>query len=158
VDLFFVISGFLITRILLNSRGSSGYYKSFYSRRILRIWPLYFFLLLLCISVERFDPATKWWAYPLFIQNLVVPGFGPTLLIPTWSLAIEEQFYAAWPILVSLLRPRVLVGLAAAAFVSSAFIREYLFSHSGVIWLPYINTFGRLDGLALGALLAIAIP
>jgi peptidoglycan/LPS O-acetylase OafA/YrhL len=110
VDLFFVISGFLITGILLRSRTEDGYFRNFYMRRVLRIWPLYFaFLLLMLVVLPAASPsamaksmqsARPVWAFPLFLQNLLVYGkiVGPLGI--TWSLAIEEQFYMAWPFFV----------------------------------------------------------
>src|ERR1700751_4524300 len=110
VDLFFVISGFLITGILLRSRSEEGYFLNFYMRRILRIWPLYFaFLLIMLIALpiaapnamaESVHSARPAWAFPLFLQNLLAHGkiVGPLGI--TWSLAIEEKFYMLWPLFV----------------------------------------------------------
>ena len=110
VDLFFVLSGFLITRILLKSRNSPRYFTNFYARRILRIWPVYFGILLFVFASERYrllgDSATSWWWISLatFTQNFYIGAYGwnalPDWLGPTWSLGIEEQFYLIWPLLV----------------------------------------------------------
>ena len=84
VDLFFVLSGFLITGILVDTKHSEGYFKNFYARRCLRIWPLYYSLLLFmfivvpCVHPSEartvFDRSSPWWAYPLFLQNFLVPS------------------------------------------------------------------------------------
>src|SRR5207237_5469360 len=109
VDLFFVLSGFLITGILVDSRQSPDYFRNFYAKRSLRIWPLYYALLVfmfVVVPVLRppdahtvFEKSSPWWSYPLFLQNVLVPS--PTsaagALAVTWSLAIEEQFYLVWP-------------------------------------------------------------
>jgi len=101
VDLFFVLSGFLITGILLDTKESEAYFKNFYARRCLRIWPLYYSLLLfmfVLVPLLRpsdahiiFEKSSPWWAYPLFLQNFLIPistnAAGPLAI--TWSLAIE---------------------------------------------------------------------
>src|SRR5271155_1475527 len=112
VDLFFVLSGFLITGILVDTKQSEGYFKNFYARRCLRIWPLYYSVLFfMFVVVPLLRPAvgsivvarsSPWWAYPFFLQNFLVyhsaSAVGP--LGVTWSVAIEEQFYMVWPVIV----------------------------------------------------------
>src|SRR5438552_4305702 len=83
VDLFFVLSGFLITGILVDTKHSEGYVRSFYARRCLRIWPLYYSLIVFMFVVVPvlhpsdthaiLERSSPWWAYPLFLQNLPVP-------------------------------------------------------------------------------------
>src|SRR4051812_20319548 len=109
VDLFFVLSGFLITGILIDTRESAGYFKNFYGKRCLRIWPLYFVVIVFMFVIVPwlrpseahtvFDKSSPWWAYPLFLQNVFVasPTSAAGALAVTWSLAIEEQFYFVWP-------------------------------------------------------------
>src|SRR5208283_2319721 len=108
VDLFFVLSGFLITGILVDTKQSEGYFKNFYARRCLRIWPLYYSVLfLMFVAVPLVHPSigsvviarsSPWWAYLFFLQNFLVhsqvSAAGP--LGVTWSVAIEEQFYLVW--------------------------------------------------------------
>src|ERR1700730_3509092 len=103
VDLFFVLSGFLITGILVDARQSEGYFKNFYARLCLRIWPLYYCLIVLMFVVVPllrpseahtvFEKSSPWWAYPLFLQNFLieVPTNAAGPLAVTWSLAIEVQ-------------------------------------------------------------------
>src|SRR5439155_22028500 len=109
VDLFFVLSGFLITGILVDTKPSPAYFTNFYARRCLRIWPLYYSMLFFMFAVVPlmrpaeghmiYARSSPWWAYPLFLQNVLVPiptsATGP--LSVSWSLAVEEQFYLVWP-------------------------------------------------------------
>jgi peptidoglycan/LPS O-acetylase OafA/YrhL len=166
VDLFFVLSGLLITGILLDSKDSIGYFRNFYARRCLRIWPLYYSLLLFMFVVvpflsrseahSVFEKSSPWWAYPLFLQNFLVPvstmAAGP--LGVTWSLAIEEQFYLVWPLVVRYCSYAQVRNLAVAEICLSPVWRFYLSLHH--VYL-YTNVFCRLDGLMAGALLAIAV-
>ena len=120
VDLFFVLSGFLIGGILLDQRASPGYFKAFYARRFCRIFPVYFlwlglFFALLALAPgftsspafrHLFDKPLPAWSYATFTQNLVIARwetFGPDWLAITWSLAIEEQFYLLLPLMVRFL-------------------------------------------------------
>jgi peptidoglycan/LPS O-acetylase OafA/YrhL len=166
VDLFFVLSGLLITGILLDTKQSVGYFKNFYVRRCLRIWPLYYSLLFFMFVVVRFlNPAeyhvvvqtsSPWWAFPLFLQNFLLPistnAAGP--LGVTWSLAIEEQFYLVWPLVVRFGSFAQLRRLAIAEICLSPVLRYYLSQHHVDL---YTNIFCRLDGLMAGALLAFLI-
>lgn len=167
VDLFFVLSGLLITGILLNSEQSEGYFKNFYARRCLRIWPLYYSVLLfmfVIVPIVRPSEAhtvfearsSPWWSYPIFLQNFLVPiptmATGP--LGVTWSLGVEEQFYLVWPLIVWFCSEARLRKIAIAVICLSPVLRFYLLQHQVNI---YSNTFCRLDGLMAGALLALAI-
>lgn len=167
VDLFFVLSGLLITGILLDTKQSEGYFKNFYARRCLRIWPLYYSLLLfmfVIVPIMRPSEAhtvfaarsSPWWAYPIFLQNFLVPI--PTMatgaLGVTWSLAVEEQFYLVWPLVVWFCSEAQLRKVAIAVICCSPALRYYLSLHQVDI---YSNTFCRLDGLMAGALLALII-
>ena len=167
VDLFFVLSGFLITGILIDTKGSDGYFKNFYARRCLRIWPLYFSVLLfmfVIVPIIRpsvahtvFAPrSSPWWAYLIFLQNFLIPI--PTsatgALGVTWSLAVEEQFYLAWPLVVRFCSKSQLRKIAIAVICISPVLRFYLSQHQVII---YSNTLCRLDGLMAGALLALVI-
>jgi peptidoglycan/LPS O-acetylase OafA/YrhL len=164
VDLFFVLSGFLITGILLGTRNAEHYFRNFYVRRCLRIWPLYYAVLLFVFvvipivrhqfAVEIFQRASPWWSYFFFLQNFLVASpqgaFGP--LGVTWSLAVEELFYLVWPLLVRFLSSKQLEGTALAVVIFSPLLRLFLSWHSVPI---YANPFCRLDGMMLGALLAL---
>ena len=165
VDLFFVLSGFLITRILLRTKRFPGYFKNFYARRCLRIWPLYYSLLLfMFVGIPLLRPSeaatvferrsSPWWSYPLFLQNFLVPT--PTMatgpLGVTWSLAIEEQFYLVWPWVVRYCSRSQLRRIAVAVICVSPALRLYLSLHHVNV---YSNVFCRLDGLMAGSLLAL---
>ena len=166
VDLFFVLSGFLITGILLDARNSEGYFRNFYARRCLRIWPLYYsvlFFMFVIVPFLRpseahtvFDRSSPWWAFPLFLQNFLVRNSsgatGP--LGVAWSLAVEEQFYLVWPLVVRFCSDDQLRKIAIAVICVSPALRFYLLLHHVNI---YSNTFCRLDGLMAGALLALVI-
>jgi peptidoglycan/LPS O-acetylase OafA/YrhL len=166
VDLFFVLSGFLITGILLDTKQSEGYFKNFYARRCLRIWPLYYsvlFFMFVVVPILRPEAHTifearssPWWAYPVFLQNFLVPI--PTMaagaLGVTWSLAVEEQFYLVWPLVVRFCTQAQLRRIAIAVICFSPVLRFCLSLHQINI---YSNTFCRLDGLMAGALLALVI-
>jgi peptidoglycan/LPS O-acetylase OafA/YrhL len=166
VDLFFVLSGFLITGILLDAKGSDGFFRNFYARRCLRIWPLYYALILfMFVAVPLLRPAqgamifersSPWWAYPFYLQNFLVPvatkAVGP--LGVTWSLAIEEQFYLLWPLAVRYLSRSRLRWVCIAVVLASPLVRLYL---SGRDVYLYSNLFCRLDGLMAGAVLATLV-
>jgi peptidoglycan/LPS O-acetylase OafA/YrhL len=166
VDLFFVLSGFLITGILLDSKHSEGYFRNFYARRFLRIWPLYYATLFFMFAVvpflmpgERaaiFSRSSPWWSFPLYIQNFLVPipEAAKGLLGVTWSLAIEEQFYLVWPLVIRFSSSKLLGRLAVAVVCLSPPLRLVLFAYGVNL---YSNTFARLDGLMAGALLAVLV-
>lgn len=170
VDLFFVLSGFLITGILLDSGASKHYFRNFYARRILRIWPIYFLLIFIAFAVfplisarqpylmEHLPHETRSaWVYLAFLQNLIRCGQPNQLVLGvTWSLAIEEQFYLVWPLLVRFASKRTLAGIVIAILAVSPLLRWLVSFHFPPNWI-YQNTACRLDGLALGALIAIAV-
>ena len=155
VNLFFVLSGFLITGILLDGRQSPNYFRHFYTRRVLRILPaLYAMLLVLLVG--------GWisWAFArlsiVFLANFAaVLGVG-LAYGSLWSLAVEEQFYLLWPLLVRRASRRSLIILAIAVAVGSPFLRILnLIGKPVPEHLAFLYTWFNLDGLALGALLAI---
>jgi peptidoglycan/LPS O-acetylase OafA/YrhL len=125
VDLFFVLSGFLITRILLNTRSLPGYRQKFYARRFLRIFPVYYLTLGLVWLFYSNAEGKIWW-YAAYL-----PDFGwlardkdLDLLGHTWSLAIEEQFYLVFPLLVWLILVRLKWSRGALAGVLGAGLRR----------------------------------
>jgi peptidoglycan/LPS O-acetylase OafA/YrhL len=165
VDLFFVLSGLLITGILLNTKDKEHYFRNFYVRRCLRIWPLYFSTLLfmfLVVPILRPSEAHQvfalrsmpWWSYLIFLQNFFVPVItrATGLLGVTWSLAVEEQFYLVWAVVVWLCSEAQLRKIAITVICLSPVLRLYLLRNNFDV---YPNTFCRLDGLMAGALLAL---
>jgi peptidoglycan/LPS O-acetylase OafA/YrhL len=161
VDLFFVLSGFLIVGILIDNRLATNYFRTFYIRRFFRIVPLY--VLVLVFAAFSIDWRTEWKSYLahlIFQQNAVVASTGvwglPRLEV-TWSLAVEEQFYMIAPLVVRLARPRrlplVLLGCIAVAplfrVAMWAVLPPARAPFAAMTLLPC-----RMDSLAVGALVA----
>ena len=168
VDLFFVLSGFLITGILLNTRNDAGYFKNFYMRRTLRIFPLYYGVILFVIFLPsllwpswtaQIWPAsgkcsTAWlWLYGTNIAcYLQLPVWPPHF----WSLAVEEHFYLVWPLLVWLCSRRVMAGVCVGFILFAIVVRAVLASLTpDTNHLVFYLTPCRLDQLAIGGLIAI---
>ncbi len=168
VDLFFVLSGFLIGGILIQHRESPNYFRTFYLRRFARIFPLYYawlFATLLLLALPLSDqlhnvvqPAIPFWSYFTYLQNILslkLGEFGPEWFGPTWSLAVEEQFYMLFPLLVRFCPPRrlpwwfVTLALSATTFRVFAYFFTPGHGFTGYMLLPC-----RLDSLLLGALAA----
>ena len=168
VDLFFVLSGFLITGILVKSKDTKGYFTNFYARRALRIWPLYYLLLFFTfillpvvhpsLKASIFKLCQPWQAFPFFLQNLTLKRQAFDTLSVTWSLAIEEQFYLVWPVIVWLAPRRVLKPLALSGIFLSVALRWSVLAGLIAPLNIYMNTLTRLDGLSLGAFLALWVP
>ncbi|MBV8401491.1 MAG: acyltransferase [Acetobacteraceae bacterium] len=171
VELFFILSGFLITGILYDTQNESRYFRNFYMRRLLRIFPLYYGVLALVFFVAPLIPLLRGstldylvdrqaWAW-LYAVNIYIAGHGEwsfSYLDHFWSLAIEEHFYLFWPLVVFLLarRPRALIAVSLATALC-AMLARLTGSLMGLNWwTTYTLTPFRLDGLALGAFLAVA--
>jgi peptidoglycan/LPS O-acetylase OafA/YrhL len=159
VDLFFAISGYLITSILLISRNQPNYYRNFYARRGLRIWPLYYLLLIYVFVLswhlgawakQDYPNYIHWQYYVFYVQNLVYAHLGSFALVITWSLCVEEQFYLLWPFAVRICSRRVLTGVAVAVLLLGTPFRMYL--HHIRSDMGFFFTFTRLDPIAAGAL------
>jgi peptidoglycan/LPS O-acetylase OafA/YrhL len=153
VNLFFVLSGFLITGILLDSRAKPDYYQSFYTRRCLRILPAYYAILAILLTV-----GLARWPF-VSMSFLYMANMGPFLGIPTdygvlWSLAVEEHFYLLWPLAVRRLSIRKVTALAWFVVVGTPVVRlvSYLSGHE-VGLASY--TWCVADGIAMGAILAL---
>jgi peptidoglycan/LPS O-acetylase OafA/YrhL len=161
VNLFFVLSGLLITSILLESRNKEKYFRNFYARRALRIWPVYLLVLLTCYAnapwfvgmpVLTALRTAPWWAYLLFLQNLFHVAMPPAIG-HTWSLAIEEQYYFVWaPMVRYIRRPWMLAAVLGAALIGCPLMR---LAHPG--WINPTHTLIHLDGIAMGSLLALGL-
>ena len=167
VDLFFVLSGFLITGILYDSLPDPGFFRKFYARRVLRIFPLYYgvlavFALAALLFGLNFHHELLSLALYLQNTNLIAQRMrdytGPTALpLPHfWSLAIEEQFYLVWPVTVFFLRTRRrLLVFCAAALLLCPLLRAFLFLHGVNYFIVETNTLCRSDSLLAGAALAL---
>jgi peptidoglycan/LPS O-acetylase OafA/YrhL len=176
VDLFFVLSGYLITGILLDTREQARYFQNFYLRRALRIFPLYYLVVAGCIlllpaiaahipaasaKVGRFITAPGDWPwYVSYTSNFLIAStrsWRHPVLGVTWSLAIEEQFYLVWAVIVFLISPvRLRTTALWLAGLSLIFRAGMLLA--GYDWIQvYVLTWCRMDGLALGAWVAAAV-
>jgi peptidoglycan/LPS O-acetylase OafA/YrhL len=167
VDLFFVLSGFLITGILYDSKKKAAYFRNFYARRVLRIFPLYYAVLFIGLiivphiaEVPRLGTAVAhqvWlWSYCANVW-LAISGNWEALPIYShfWSLAVEEHFYFVWPLIVYFLDGRRLKLAAIAIAVGATLLRIGMVACGANELSIYTLTPGRLDALALGGLMAI---
>ncbi len=152
VDLFFVLSGFLITGVLLDSLKDAHYFRSFYARRALRIFPLYSLTLLL-VGVGYRDAGPFLFLSVLYLSNVCTLFGVPRLYAPLWSLSVEEHFYLLWPWVVSRLRQRHLWKLCLALIVLVPILRAAAYNSSEGVAVYFYSWF-RFDELAWGALLA----
>ncbi len=174
VDLFFVLSGFLIVGILLDKRDTSNYYKVFYIRRFCRILPLYYLLVIVHYFREFSmhggidyikDNIGSLFVYLLFLQNFLMAGFasalkivgtattiGPHWLGVTWSLAIEEQFYLILPFLVRFLGRKSLMIVFVSVVVSAPFFRWILCEEAAKVL-----AIARSDSILIGGILALLV-
>ena len=171
VEIFFVMSSYLLTSNLLKHQGQDNLTGAFYLRRALRILPLYWILLLAGVSMRA------WWVwsggdgqfwlwmnqpsmfvYIFFVQNWVTGWVGEPFAhfySPTWSLAVEEHFYLGLPLLIARLSPRRLCLMAIALVAISPLIRACLMNSAGPA-AAYYWSFAHLDAFSWGALLALA--
>ena len=172
VNLFFVLSGFLITNVLLESKNViKPYFRNFYARRALRIFPVYivFILCIMCVlpsmvrSAEREatiirDSQCWLWSYLLNSKFYIDPSLIFTRHIGhLWSLAVEEQFYLVWPAFVFLLSRKTLIVTTVAAIVIAFVLRATLVASGESTFLLYYLTPLRMDDLAIGALVAMIV-
>jgi peptidoglycan/LPS O-acetylase OafA/YrhL len=170
VDLFFVLSGYLITGILLDSAGRPHYYRNFIVRRSLRIFPLYYVCLLLYGYLTFYPSPFRWneflragdarW-YLFYVGN--VWSFlrnawpGAAILTPLWSLQVEEQFYWSYPFLVRAVKRKTLAAILMASVVAALAARIILaFAMPANTVGAYVLMPCRMDALAMGGLVAIA--
>jgi peptidoglycan/LPS O-acetylase OafA/YrhL len=170
VELFFILSGFLITGILYDSHSEPHYFRNFYMRRLLRIFPLYYGVLALVFFVAPLIPLLRGptleylvdrqaWAW-LYAVNIYIAKNGEWSFFHLdhfWSLAIEEHFYFFWPLVVFVLarRPRALIAVSLVTSLGAMLARLIGFLMGLSWWTTYTLTPFRLDGLALGAFLAV---
>ena len=174
VDLFFVLSGFLIGGILIDARHSPRLFSTFYGRRAARIIPLYWVLLgiyALLIGAERLgyepivpglaSPRLPAFTYLLFLQNFWMAstdGLGALFLAATWSLAVEEQFYLVLPIVIRRVSTRTLTWICLGSVVAAiVFRRTLLLVYPDLFWATYLLMPSRMDALMLGVFAAIIV-
>jgi peptidoglycan/LPS O-acetylase OafA/YrhL len=166
VSLFFVLSAYLITELLLREKELVGTLdvKSFYVRRILRIWPLYFFFLALAVGLQWVVPGQHMgWRAGLAFSALagnwyiVFIGFPSSVIFPLWSVSIEEQFYLTWPLVVRRASQATMVAFAIGLLGVATAARFYLGAHHRFESEVWCNTLVQLDPIAAGILMAVLL-
>jgi peptidoglycan/LPS O-acetylase OafA/YrhL len=169
VDVFFVLSGFLITGLLFDAKGSDGFFRTFYARRILRIFPLYYVALTLMLGllplaaglrVSGFDDAVhnQGWLW-LHASNVGLIVQGPNSLGGLghfWSLAVEEQFYLIWPAVIFFFKRETLLKICGCIAVAALVLRCILMFNGDHADACYLLTPCRIDQLAIGGWAALA--
>ena len=171
VDLFFVLSGFLITGILWDAKSKPNYYRNFYARRVLRIFPAYyavlviFFLILpqfgsapvdAYLSDSLKDQAWHWTYLSNFKIAMNAEWYQQHIPNVFWSLAVEEQFYFVWPFVVYFMGRKAILGLCAVLALFALGFRMWVAASPDYNWVQsFVLPFSRLDGLVMGAALAL---
>jgi peptidoglycan/LPS O-acetylase OafA/YrhL len=159
VRMFFVLSGFLITGILLRARGEEPKtaLKQFYLRRVLRIFPIYYLALFAALAFGLGSIQERAWWHLTYLTNFIYP-FHPELTWPAshfWTLAVEEQFYLVWPFILIFLPGKHLFKAIVGIVVLAVLFRAVVLYAFDVPEVAAVWTFGALDSLGLGALLAM---
>ena len=170
VELFFVLSGFLITGILLKSKAAENYFSSFYARRFLRIFPIYYLVVTAGLVAAHYS---VWWntmmppermriSYYFYAQNWPLfwnHGAYQTVSVfgHFWSLAVEEQFYLVWPLIIWLLPEGWILLLCTVGLVMALPLRFYMVHHYAESLGAMVMTTSRMDGLLIGVILAILL-
>lgn len=169
MDIFFVLSGFLITDILMKTFGEKNYLRNFYARRLLRVFPLYYtsliFFLLILPNVEGLATGFDYFVrnqlyFWLFLQNWLLilhPSATDSALNHLWSMAVEEQFYLLWPLLVAAVRkPKTLLVLLVVFLLGFSALRFVLWIQQ-IEKLSYFSlfTFTRFDGILIGCMVGV---
>lgn len=169
MDLFFVLSGFLITNILISTQTQPGFLKKFYARRTLRIFPLYYLTLVIFlilvplfkINIEGLNYFLKnqvwFWVY---FQNwlfIAKPPHNNLLLTHLWSLAVEEQFYLIWPFIILIVKNTKSLFLFMFLLLLTIIALRYFIWMYKIENFAYFNlyTFSRIDGICIGSMLAL---
>jgi peptidoglycan/LPS O-acetylase OafA/YrhL len=165
VDLFFVLSGFLITGLLIDARGGPRYFRTFYTRRTLRIFPLYYLTLAFVFFIAPRLPGLlrsdglqgrEWW-YWLYLSNIyfALGDWPSNSFNGVWSLAVEEQFYLVWPWVVLLCPPRALLRVCVLTMLMAPLVRLVLLVSGAGLTATYALTPARMDALAAGATVSV---
>lgn len=165
VPLFFVLSGFLITRILLQNKTTNNYFKAFYFKRALRIFPIYYLALFISVLWGFLVKAdlSQLLIFLFYLQNFsisqgVQPDYCYGLMNHTWSLSVEELFYLMWPFLVLISNKKLFIWMTVSIGACSVIYKVVLIgffytTHSDQLWM--LSMAGNIDGLMAGALLGI---
>ncbi len=172
VNFFFVLSGFLITYLLLQEKQTHQKIniKNFYIRRVLRIWPLYFFIIALCLFVfpmfelklPKHFPidvdlrGINPWLYVTFIGNVdyLLHGINNVLIGVLWSVSVEEQFYLFWPLVIAFVPTKHLLKTFIAIIIGSTLFRMF-FSNGGNAMILKYHSFSVISDLTVGAAIAL---
>lgn len=166
LSLFFALSAYLITELLLREKTATGsvHVRNFYARRVLRIWPLYFFAISLGVAYALFrrSPADLWrmLAYLFLMGNwfCVIHGWSLNCMTHLWSISVEEQFYLIWP---GITKHQGKLGMLVCCWVSLASANGMLFflgrRHSDIFSTVWANSFVQFEMFAGGILLAITL-
>lgn len=162
VNLFFVLSGFLITGILLDAKTGNRYFRNFYARRTLRIFPIYYAVLLsaIAVSIVKGNARGDYTLWHLsYMQNWIQvhdrfnsPLFGS--LGHTWSLAVEEQFYLLWPLLVYFSSKRTLKIIIGSLLLLTPMVRLVFWAATDNVFYQNALLITQVDALAFGSLVA----
>jgi peptidoglycan/LPS O-acetylase OafA/YrhL len=164
VDVFFVLSAYLITELLLREKDLMGHLNvpAFYLRRLLRIWPVYYLVVLVAAFVPFFNPNGAFSAryvvpFLFFMGNwsFVVFGWPWTVALPLWSVSVEEQFYLLWPPVVARLSRRQIIIASVALVVVANVARIYAMAMHQSTDHIWGSTFAHLDSIAAGILIAV---
>ena len=172
VDLFFILSGFLIGGILVDARDSANYYSTFYIRRAFRILPIYLLLVFIGFLLTQMGEhgaanrsgislhAAPWLYYLTFTQNFFFASHAEVLwyLQITWSLAVEEQFYLTLPLLVRKISKEKLLAVAVGMVLFFSVLRSVLYAiHDITPMQSYVLPFCRFDSLFIGVACALLL-
>jgi peptidoglycan/LPS O-acetylase OafA/YrhL len=169
VDLFFVLSGFLITGILYDTKNRPGYYKNFYVRRVLRIFPPYYLLAAIYLVLTPVVAAHWKWGqlsflvylgYPLALIWPALAEVSPFVhLTHLWSLCAEEQFYMIWPWTIARLRTSAAIFRACLALGAAALLLRVVICTTHGVDMSWTHDFlgSRMDAFAVGAAITVAV-
>lgn len=165
ISLFFVLSGFLISGILLDARvraemadaGRGGVLGSFYMRRFLRIFPIYYAVLAVAVLLGEQATRSYLWELVTYRQNFLLARLGHNVppITPLWSLAVEEHFYLIWPPIVLFCSRPVIWGASAAMIIGSLTARAWLQLQHATYQAMTMPTYTAVDSIALGCMLAL---
>jgi len=171
LDVFFALSGFLITGILIDSKGRDGYYRNFYMRRALRIFPVYYFFLIVWFLVLpnvlpgdtsdlKFPVSTQAW-YWTYTTNFLIAikggDFPPPRTYHLWSLALEEQFYFIWPAVIAACSMKTFKKVIIGCFFASFLFRVGVYLSGSIYQWGFLMLPGHMDAIMTGCMLTLLV-